>query len=348
MARVRRWSMAACLGALSACGGAGVATDATPTGVTSARVPLSDLRSGNYLGFAGGLYPGGSNALPSAHATAGLARAVLVEPLDPSGRPSPTGRYALLSIGMSNTTQEFCSQGGGMPCEPWTFMGQAAADPEVNRTTLVLVNGAQGGRTAEFWDSPGDPDYDRVRDTVLARQGLGEAQVQIAWVKVANPQPRTSLPADGADAYRLVAQIGAIARALKVRYPNLRQVFLSSRIFAGYATTALNPEPYAYESGFAVKWVIEAQIRQMQGATADARAGDLSEGVAPWLGWGPYLWADGLSPRSDGLVWDRADFAADGTHPAASGERKVATLLLDFFKRSPQTRCWFVAGLRCP
>ncbi|HET8648351.1 MAG TPA: hypothetical protein VFO85_22830 [Vicinamibacteria bacterium] len=312
------------------------------------REPLTDMRGLRYKTFPGGLYPGG-NVMPADHATAGAAHAAAVVPRDPAGAPSPGGRYVLLSIGMSNTTQEFCSGGGGLPCDPFTFMGQAAADPAVNHTTLAIANGALGGRSAAFWDSPLDPDYDRVRDTVLAPRGLTEAQVQIVWVKVANPGPTIALPSPASDGYRLLTQQGDIVRALKVRYPNLQQVFLSSRTYGGYATTVLNPEPYAYESGFAVKWLVEAQIEQMRTGVVDPRAGDLDYGtVAPWLAWGPYLWARGMEPRSDGLVWLRSDFSADGTHPSNSGRQKVGTLLLNFFKASPPARCWFLAGQTCP
>ena len=186
--------------------------------------------------------------------------------------PSASGRYVLLSIGISNTTQEFCSQGSGLPCDSWTFMGQAATDIAVNRTALALVNGAAGGVTADRWVSAASPEYDRIRDTRLVPQGFSERQVQIAWVKVANAQPAISLPAAQADASNLVQQMGNIARAMKSRYPNLRIIFFSSRIYAGYATTTLNPEPYAYESGLAVKWVVQAQIDQMQNGGKIGRA----------------------------------------------------------------------------
>lgn len=179
--------------------------------------------------------------------------------------------------------------------------------------------------------------------------GLSERQVQIAWVKVVNPQPRVSLPSASADAFVLAGQIGQIARALKTRYPNLQQMFLSSRIYAGYANTDLNPEPYAFESGFSVKWAIESQIDQMAGGSDVGRTGDLRHdaGVAPWVGWGPYLWADGTTPRPDGLTWEQSDFMYDGTHPAAPARRKVGTMLLTFFTTSPVTSCWFLAGRSC-
>jgi hypothetical protein len=333
----------------AACGGD--SSPEPPNPPLAQLTPLNDLGQGTYLGFTGGLYSNGSNSVPAAHHAAGLARANAVQPLDVNGTPSPSGKIVLLSIGMSNTTQEFCSANSDLPCNPWTFMGQAATDSAVNRLTLAIVNGAMGGRTTAYWDSPSDADYDRIRDTRLAPQGLDERQVQIAWVKVANAQPAISLPSAQSDGVLLVTQIGNILRALKVRYPNLKLAFLSSRIYAGYATTALNPEPYAYESGFAVKWVIQAQIDQMQnaGTVVDQRAGDLNYNtMAPWVAWGPYLWARGTTPRSDGLTWEQADLESDGTHPAQSGEQKVGTLLLSFFKNSAYTKCWFVSGGSCP
>lgn len=327
---------------------------ASPKTPNGARLPLTDMVTGaaTYLGYEGGLYPNHSNLLPIAQALTGVERANLIQPLDINGNPAVGGKYVLLSLGMSNTTQEFCVANNvdGVTCNAWTFMGQAAGDPMVNHTSLVIINGARSGQGATLWDSATDPNYDWVRDFTLTPLGLSEQQVQAVWVKVANPNPTLSLLDPNADAYQLLTSLGNIVRALKVRYPQLRQVFLSSRIYAGYATTSLNPEPFAYESGFAVKWLIEAQIAQMAsgGAVIDPLAGDLNyDTIAPWLAWGPYLWADGLTPRSDGLTWVPADLEADGTHPSQTGETKVGTLLLNFLSSSTQTRCWFRVNATC-
>jgi hypothetical protein len=310
-------------------------------------LPLNDLGTGLYLGrYEGGLYPDGSDELPDDHLAAGLERAVRIRPLDSEGRPDPDGKEVLLSIGMSNATQEFCGSLGN-DCAEDTFIDQALADPRVDRVDLVIVNGAQGGRAAEEWDSPSDEAYDRVRENALEPLGLSEAQVQAVWLKEAHARPFVSLPSPAADALALERDLGEIVRALAERYPNVQLVFLSSRTYGGYATTDLNPEPYAYESGFAVKWLIEAQIRQEQGEGADPVAGDLGMGRSPWIGWGPYLWTAGSEGRSDGLVWLPADVESDGTHPSDRGAGKVGDLLLDFFLTSPVTRCWFVAGLEC-
>ncbi len=319
-----------------------------PPPSSSTKVPLMDMSAGaTYLGFAGGLYPGG-NALPTAHAAEGARRASAMQPRDVNGNPSPSGKIVLLSIGMSNTTGEFCTRPDGNICDPESFKAKAEADARVNHTTLAIVNGAKGGQTATTWDSPLDSNYDRIRDSELATLGLTEKQVQVAWVKVANALPGVSLPSSSADAYALETSLGGILRALKVRYPNLQQVFITSRIYAGYATSTLNPEPYAYEYGFSVKWIVQAQIDQMtQGGTiVDTRAGDLNyaAGKAPWIAWGPYLWADGPNPRSDGLTWVLSDFAGDGTHPSSpQGEGKVADMLLKFFIADPRTP-WFRAS----
>jgi hypothetical protein len=313
--------------------------------------PLIDMGDDTYLGFAGGLYPNGANTLPAEHRYAGLVRAANIQPRLTNGQPDPAGKYIFMSIGMSNTAQEFCGMlSNGVNCSDHSLMGQAADDPAVNHESLMMINGAKGGLDASTWDSPNELAYDVIRDQILTPLDLSEAQVQIIWLKVANAGAGQfpSLPDSDADAYTLLGRMGNIVRALKIRYPNLQQVFVASRIYAGYATSTLNPEPYAYESGFSAKWLIEAQINQMAGAPADPTAGDLNyDTVAAWVNWGPYLWADGLNPRSDGLIWELSDFSADGTHPSQQGEEKVADFLLDYFKNSAFTSCWFLKGEIC-
>jgi len=170
---------------------------------------------------------------------------------------------------------------------------------------------------------------------VLAPKSLSERQVQAVWVKLANAQPTVSLPDAGADAFNLVSGLANVARALKVRYPNLKMAFFSSRIYAGYASTTLNPEPYAYESGFAVKWLIEAQIDQAAGRGTDPLAGNLDyRTVAPWLAWSFYPWADGPT-------WSCSELKTDGTHPAQRAESKAGQRLLQFFLNSVYTSPWF-------
>ena len=113
------------------------------------------------------------------------------------------------------------------------------------------------------------------------------------------------------------------------RFPNLRIVFLSSRIYGGYATGRLNPEPYAYESAFAVQGLITRQIKGDAALNPDVERGVLR---APVLVWGPYLWADGETLRkADGLVWQRTDFGEDGTHPDDTGTTESRRSIAGFF-----------------
>jgi hypothetical protein len=102
----------------------------------------------------------------------------------------------------------------------------------------------------------------------------------------------------------------------------------------------LNPEPYAHEGNLVVRWMIRDQMSGSPELNHDPAKGPVK---APLLLWGPYLWADGTIPRkSDGLVWERQDLAADGTHPSQSGRTKVAEMLLKFFEGDKLARTWFV------
>jgi hypothetical protein len=287
-------------------------------------VPLSEL-AGTYQGFAGGLWGPGQNAPPPAHRALGLLRASAIAPRDASGAPSPGGRIVLLSIGMSNTTQEYS-----------TWVPVANSDPNRNPAVLV-VDGAQGGQDAVIVANP-NANFWTVVDQRLAAAGAAANQVQVVWLKEAIAGVTGGFPGASQQLQGLLAQI---ARILAQRFPNVRLCFLSGRTYAGYATVALNPEPYAYESGFAVKWLIAQQDGGDPQLNCDPALGPV---VAPWLGWGPYLWTDGLVPRSDGLVWTCADVQSDGTHPSTSGRAKVSNLLQQFFTGNALAVPWYVAA----
>jgi hypothetical protein len=153
----------------------------------------------------------------------------------------------------------------------------------------------------------------------------------VAWVKLANVTPSGSLEEHGR---KLERDTLAVLQNARTAFPNLRIAYLGSRTYGGYATTPLNPEPYAYEGAFPVRWLIERQVKG---------DGELALDKAPLLLWGPYLWAEGTKGRKfDQLVWERTDFVGDGVHPGDSGRRKVADLLLNFLTTDPLAKPWFV------
>jgi hypothetical protein len=314
--------------------------------------PLNDLGKGLYLGrFEGGLYEHGSNNVPPDHDATGKKFASRVAPIQ--------GKIVVLAIGMSNAMDEF-----------GIFLHMNQSNPRLS-SHVVLVNGAFGGIGACAYTVPhGSPHdacggnapnpYDWALNNRLSKAEVTEDQVQVLWIKEANgmsaqvPWP-PSLPDAKADAYAYEKSLGGILRAARVRYPNVKLAFLSSRIYGGYDQNSKNHEPYAYEYGFSVKWAIQSQIDQNErGRPASETTGDLSYSVAPWIAWGPYIWADGPSPRSDGLVWcngsetpnppcnGASDFSSDALHPNPIGQMKVAKMLWTFFSTCTYTKGWFL------
>lgn len=319
------WGMCACF-ASSLLALAATQVRADSPGDSADLVPLTELKSGTYRGEMGGLYGGGRNEPSEAQQATARRAAAQIEPVDRWGFPNPGGKIVLLSIGMSNTTQEFSR-----------FKQLADADEKKSKR-LVIVDGAQGGQAAQQWSRPDAPPWGRAEDR-LYMEGVTPAQVQVLWIKQAEISP-ARLGEFPSHARTLADNIIRILNIAYERFPNLRLAYLSSRIYAGYATTQLNPEPYAYESAFAVRWVIEAQEKGSDPRLYD----DSSRGTAraPVVLWGPYLWASGNHPRAiDGLTWQRDDLGRDGTHPSDAGRQKVATQLLRFFESDSTARGWF-------
>jgi hypothetical protein len=63
---------------------------------------------------------------------------------------------------------------------------------------------------------------------------------------------------------------------------------------------------------------------------------------APWLSWGPYLWANGSTPRKDGFYYVEDDLRNDDrTHESEQGQDKIGRELIKFFKSDLTSRDWF-------
>jgi hypothetical protein len=302
---------------------------------TSSLVPLTDLGQGEFQGFSGGLYPDGSNVRPASHEAAGIARAGQVQPLDTEGKPRPDGKIVLLGIGFSNTVQAFDG-----------FVRVARADQKIN-PELVLVNGAVGGMSAFLIQDPNDhktgTKYWATVDDRLRAANVTRAQVQVIWIKETDPAPHVG----GFPKYiqALQAELTNIVQILPQRFPNLKLTYFSSRTYGGWAIRPGggepgNSEPFSYESGFAVKWLIEKQLQGDPALNFDLLKGPVK---APWLSWAAYLWTNGSKPRSDGVFFVYEDFSdKDHMHESPAGQQKVGNLLLQFFRTDPTTKPWFV------
>jgi hypothetical protein len=281
--------------------------------------PLCDMSaSDRYEGEDGGLYGGGSNTPQEALKKLAEGQLARIRPLNAQGQPAPDGKIVFVSLSMSNATMEFSA-----------FKRIADADPKKS-PLVTVVDCAQGGQAMAQWAPPDGKPWEEAKRR-LAAAGVTPAQVEVAWIKLANVRPSGSLHQHCGI---LEADTIAMLHNARALFPNLRIAYLGSRIYGGYAITPLNPEPYAYEGAFAVRALIQRQMKDDP---------ELAEAKAPLLLWGPYLWADGTSGRKvDSLVWERNDLTdKDGTHPTESGREKVASLLLAFCTTDPLARGWF-------
>ncbi len=332
-----------------------------------------------YLGrYPVGLYPGASFVMPSEHKTAGFAagRSVVARSVD--GTPdAENGKHIFLAIGGSDVAELMCSGADDLPplgvgispaCTQRSVIGRMQFGPgeRLNREFSIVTNGAYPNQYADdfthddspaFAPIPADPglatvngNYDRIRDRVFSeymQDPVSEAQVQALFLEVTNEHPVASLPDRHADATELMVRLGNIVRFAKVRYPNLQVVLISSRSYA--PLEAREPrEPFAYETGFAVKWLIAAQIAQMRAegrAIVDTRAGNLDyeSGVAPFIAWGPYLWTHQPGSQHVGMRWYADDFEDSPTGFFSDrGESKASLQAIHHFLLSPFLKCFLL------
>ena len=238
------------------------------------------------------------------------------------------GKIGLMSVGMSALFDTWL-----------TFTTDVQADPTVN-PRLVLVAGAQPRAYAKNFASANDGFWNPIFQNFLPEAGITAAQVQVVYIKDIDPTPAGTFPQDMAN---LQSEYESIVQNVFAKFPNVKLAYFGGSVYTGYSNglSNIDNEPWAYESGFAVKWAILDQINGKPALNWNPARGTVK---APWMSWGAYPWANGLLARSDGTTWACPDIKYDGFHPSDPyGREKESNLMINFFKSDPTTTPWFLA-----
>ena len=229
-----------------------------------------------------------------------------------------------MSLGTSDANYEFNR-----------LVQYATNEPTLN-PNLVLVQGAQGSEALDTLLGPeANAFWNNIYNWYLPDAGVTPKQVVAIWMEPEDAHAPGTFPSD---AQQIESELFTLIPNLLVRFPNLKLLYLSSRAYAGYATpTKQTSEPYAYDQGYALQYMIADQINGDPALNFDPAVGPV---LAPWIAWADYKWGNGLTEHN-GQVWGCQDFRSDGYHVSAPGEDKFSGSFMTFFKTDPTAAPWF-------
>ena len=197
-------------------------------------------------------------------------------------------------------------------------------------TDFKLVNAALPGMDIERWASR-EVAFPRAIETIQEATGSADPdiaeRVEVLIVQIAIA---------GTDTERVEyvrSLINETIRVSRIHFPNVKQVYLVGREFGGWSKQdAPDGSVFAGEPG---NWALSIAIDR---AVAD-NAGR-PDGV--WVGAGPYMWANGDTPRADGLTWSEELFKEDGRHLRDPAAKNAALMIHEFFLND-ETAPWYEA-----
>ena len=289
--------------------------------IDTVRIPINDLGTGTYLGFTGGLYPGGVDTPSGQYALDLKDFASRIVPLDTAGNHSITGKVVFISLGGS-------TGGKNMVALKDKTTGNAATNPYL---LMVSCNNGYGSGSLNSIMNPIDPYWDHV-DIVLKGAHIGYRQVQVIYLET---EDSTQLKVFPGRAYRVRNELEASMRVFKTKFPNIKLVYLLGRTTT-FKTQVPNVEPMPYYFGWGCKFMIQDQIN---GVAGTEYKGDSA--VAPMVAWGWYQWADGTPiPRQDGFVWLQSE-TSDGLHATEAGQDTLSTRFQNFLLTDRYANTWY-------
>lgn len=297
-----------------------VAALLAPAEVGAQRPPIGDLRPltepGFYVVESGryprGLYPAGRNEMPAAHRQAGQRIAGTIVPLNALGRPDPNGQIVVAVAGHSNTRRYF----NGFSQHVAEQIAAGRVNPRV-----VISNSAVSSKLCQDWLR--DPAMDRSAEVQVLLLLTTYHSTNRSATQQRQPEVM-SMPFEQ-KMRKMKDDLRSILEVMTRQCPNLKIAYVGSDTWRGYSRM----EPQVYEEAFAVKWLIEDQLR------GDAElAFEGAKRKVPWLAWGGYIWE--ASPP-------RERFVGDGVHPSAQGEAFVTERWFEALSADAAARGWFLS-----
>ncbi|CAN5215306.1 hypothetical protein BH11BAC6_BH11BAC6_09420 [soil metagenome] len=294
-----------------------------PLDADTEKIPLTDLGTGTYFGYAGGLYPNGENEPSGDYAQDLFEFSSAIVPLDGNGNYAPTtGKIGFISIGASTCSIMMNNLRKKIKQSPLT------------NPRLLMANCTGGGESVQEINDTISNAYWRTVDRKLGQNSLLAKQVEVVYMETDDSIRNMIFPARPINTKN---QYAVTMQLLLKKFQNLKVVYLIGRTttFLASGKKPQNREPGPYYNGWACKFLIEDQIN---GNIATAYKGP--DAVSPMITWGWYEWSVGYQPRNDGFVWTR-ELTSDGLHANDQGADILSTNFFNFLLNDPFANIWF-------
>lgn len=286
------------------------------------KIPLTDLGSGTYNGWTGGLYPNGTNLPSGTYAEDLAATASSIVPLDANGNYSSGGKIGFVSIGAST-----CSI-------MMNNLRKKTKKSSLTNPLLTTANCTGGGESIQEINDTISNAYWNVVNSKLSKNSLTAKQVEIVYLETDDSITLMTFPE------RPLHTKEVYTSALQImlrKFPNLKMVYVIGRTttFLAPGKKPQNREPGPYYNGWGCKFLVEGQINnepELSYKGADRKV--------PMVTWGWYEWSVGYQARNDGFTWTK-ELTSDGLHANDQGADILSTNFMNFLLNDPYASIWY-------
>jgi len=247
--------------------------------------PINNPISFMYSGRSSGLYSWGNALIDNTYETDYINANKEIKTLNTAGNSAVNGKIGILQIGGSN------------PGILFNGLKAVQQDDAGFGSKLTFVNAGLNAMDLSDILKP-DTDYWNTVQSLLSANGISALQVEVIFCVEDNLKNSdktfnraVSLKNDFIDLLDLV----------RTKYPNCKVFLIGDRAYTGYATDIMHKEPVGYLNGWGVKLFVE----------------EYSSGLLPKypvVNWLDYYWANGETPRFDGLTYVRSDYRSGYIH----------------------------------